>query len=161
MEGPLPPDWNFSRTDDLSLIQIRPYRDDKIAAIQWIGFGSNMYNELLPIYANVDDIPAYLSKTSSAPDTSFYYWNIRLIGALADPYFATTEIFVERFQEEVASKGHALVRLNDEAILKGKRVEEANQEVADMAKEATERLLSQVLHEASMHMKNGFSRSDH
>ena len=151
----------ISRTDDLSLIQIRPYRDDKIAAIQWIGFGSNMYNELLPIYTNAEDIPAYLSKTSRTPDTSFYYWNIRLIGALADPYFATTEIFVERFQEEVASKGHALVRLNDEAILKGKSIEEANQEVADMAKEATERLLSQVLHEASMHMKNGFSRSDH
>ena len=120
-----------------------------------------MYNELLPIYANVNDIPAYLSQTSPAPDTSFYYWNIRLIGALADPYFATTEIFVERFQEEVASKGHALVRLNDEAILKGKSREEANQEVANMAKEATEKLLSQVLHEASMHMKNGFSRSDH
>ena len=38
--------------------------------------------------------------------------------------------------------------------------EKTNQEIADFVKEETGKLLSAVLYEASMEMKNGYSRSD-
>ena len=151
----------ISRTDDLSLIQIRPYVKGDSKVVTWLGFGSNMYNELLPIYPNVSKIPGYLSETSETPDTNYFYWAIRFIGALIDPSFGTSYIHVERYQEAVASKGHEIINSYDIKTDSEVNREASNEKVVEMAKKETSKLLDKALYEASCRMKNGFSRSDH
>jgi dipeptidase len=53
-----------NRTSFLSLLQIRPSVKKEIAAIEWIAFGSNVFNALVPLYANVQKIPDYFSNTT-------------------------------------------------------------------------------------------------
>lgn len=154
----------ISRTSFLHISQIRPYVSKNHAAIQWICFGSNVFNAPLPIYTNTDIIPDYLSKTTLTVDSNNFYWASRLIGSLADSHYNVCSIHIERYQNSVLNKAHALLNGFDEEIEKAAdkkaAIEKANQAIADMVKTETEKTLDKVLFEASCHMKNGFSRSD-
>jgi dipeptidase len=152
-----------SRTSFLSLIQLRPYVPQEISAIEWVAFGSNVFNALVPLYANVSTIPEYFHNTTLAVSTDNLYWASRLIGALADAHFGVTSIHIERYQNTVFNRGHEAVGKADISYLKDhdlKGLEKANAEIAEMVKEETGKALDKILYEASMHMKNGYSRSD-
>ncbi len=150
-----------NRTSFLSITQIRPYAPEEYRSLQWITFASNVFNAIIPFYANTDCVPEYLSNTTDKVSTDNYYWTIRLIGALADPHFNKCAIHIERYQLKVHSRSHELVRKYDRAIGEGKAsAEDANREIADMLKEETEKVLLNVLNESSMAMKNAFARSD-
>ena len=112
-------------------------------------------------------MPEYFSNTRSEISTDSFYWNNRLIAALADAHFRSCSNLIERYQLAVQSQGHALINRFDKLF--GQDLpyddgtalcEEANQAIADMVKEETAKTLAAVLHEASNHMKNAFSRSD-
>jgi dipeptidase len=152
-----------NRTSFLSLLQIRPSVKKEIAAIEWIAFGSNVFNALVPLYANVQKIPDYFSNTTLEVSTNSFYWANRLLGALADAHFLATAMAIERYQNAVASRGHELLRKHDSLFLNGEdssALEKANEEIASMVKEETQKALDKVLYEASLRMKNAYSRSD-
>ena len=51
----------ISRQSQLAVMQIRPaYRPQASRAIQWMAYGSNPFNTLVPFFPNVDTTPAYL-----------------------------------------------------------------------------------------------------
>ena len=65
------------------------------------------------------------------------------------------------------AKGHHLINIYDEILQKendlNKQLQlkhQANQEIADMLKEETNKTISLVLNELSLSMKNKFERSD-
>jgi len=65
------------------------------------------------------------------------------------------------------AKGHHLINIYDELLQKendlNKQLQlkhQANQEIADMLKEETNKTISLVLNELSLSMKNKFERSD-
>lgn len=65
------------------------------------------------------------------------------------------------------AKGHHLINIYDELLQKendlNKQLQlkhQANQEIADMLKEETNKTISLVLNESSLSMKNKFERSD-
>ena len=96
--------------------------------------------------------------------TENYYWGIRLIGALADPNYSSTVQMIDRYQEAIATRGRQIVLEYTKKVAENgdaSVLEEANQKLADMAKEETTKTLNNVLREASIHMKNGFNRADH
>ena len=87
--------------------------------------------------------------------------------AMADASFAKSAIHIERYQNAVQAKGHALLRKYDAEAAKitdpaesRRLLEEANREIAKMLKEETGNTLDHVLFELSNSMKNAFSRSD-
>ena len=147
----------INRNCQLAVLQIRPYVDDAHRALQWIALGSNAFNALVPFYAQVDDVPEYVKRTPDTPTTDSFYWANRLIGAMADASYGACLPHVERYQEKLQSETARVVLLADE---KGTDCAEANQEIADLARKRTDRLLSNVLFERSREMRNGFSRSD-
>ncbi len=157
-----------NRTDDLAIIQLRPYTSKANQAVEWLSFGSNVFNASIPMYANINDTPAYFKNTTAAVTTDNIYWANRLIAALADAHFSKTSIHIERYQLTVQSKGHEIINLYDKKIAEeeideaeaSKLCEEANLKIAAMVKKEADQLLSNVLYEASNHMKNGFARSD-
>lgn len=153
----------INRTNFLGLTQIRPYVPEDRRALMWVAEGCNVFNVMAPFYTNVDRTPAYLAETGELPDTNQFYWANRLIGALADAHFAKTSNIIERYQNAVGGKAHALVKAGDDGKAEGPvtaYLEGCNEKMAAMLQEETRKVLGQVLYEASNGMKNGFARSD-
>ncbi len=156
----------INRNNFASLTQIRPYGRPETGPVQWIAMGSNVFNAFVPFYARVTGTPAYLAGTGEAVSTDSFYWTNRLIAALADPHMDVCRIHLERYQNRVHERAHALLAASDQeaeglpeeglrAFLTG-----ANERMADMVREETGALLSRILYEASCRMRNGFARSD-
>ncbi len=156
----------ISRNNFLGLVQIRPYMPEEIKAVQWFTYGSNVYNAFIPVYSWIDKTPKYFANTGAEVETDSLYWTNRIISAMADPHFDKCSSHVERFQIAVQTEGHRIIKEYDAKFKKDKpkdiikHCENANQLIADMVKTETNKLLHNVLYEASMQMKNGFARSD-
>ncbi len=157
----------INRNDFMALIQIRPDMEADCRPVEWIAYGSNAFNALVPFYADVEETPEYLNNTTGRVSTENFYWSSRLIAAMADASYNKSLFHVERYQERVAAKGHELInrydaRLaaeQDPAARKALR-QQANAEIAAMLQKETDDMLDKVLFELSSQMKNAYSRSD-
>lgn len=157
----------INRNDFMALIQIRPDMEADCRPVEWIAYGSNAFNALVPFYADVEQTPEYLNNTTGRVSTENFYWSSRLIAAMADASYNKSLFHVERYQERVAAKGHELInrydaRLaaeQDTAARKALR-QQANAEIAAMLQKETDDTLDKVLFELSSQMKNAYSRSD-
>ena len=156
----------INRNGQLAVLQVRPYVDEDHRAIQWMAFGSNPFNALVPFYANVDTLPEYLCNTASTVTTDSFYWSNRLIAALADARFRDNAAHIERYQEKVGARGHQMLREADRAVADASgeelvhALEQANDRMARFLREQTDALLGKVLHTTSLSMRNGFAMSD-
>lgn len=154
----------ISRTAFMSIAQIRGYLPKEYAAIEWVCFGSNAFNAIVPLYSNVTKVPEYFSNTTMDVSTDNFYWSSRLLGALADAHFGLCAILIERYQNAVANRSRALIVADEKDKGLGEKSpelrEKANEVFAQMAKEETVKALNAVLYVVSCQMKNGFNRSD-
>ena len=153
----------INRTGVTSICQIRSDVPDAVKGIEWICFGSTTYSAMLPVFTNVDRMPAYLSNVTLDASTENFYWGSRLIGALADPWYGSCVQFIDRYHNAVATEGRRIVLEYTKKVAEGsdpKILTEANEKLAKMAKEETTKTLNNVLREASVHMKNGYNRAD-
>ena len=115
----------------------------------------------------MEETPEYLSNTTAEVSTDNYYWCSRMIAAMADASYRTSVFHIERYQESVMAKGHALINRYDALLEQESDPEkqmklkvEANRKVAQMLKKETASTLDKVLYELSNQMKNAYSRSD-
>lgn len=157
----------INRNDFVSVIQMRPDQKKYHSTIEWVAFASNAFNVLAPFYADVEETPDYLSNTTAEVSTDNLYWCSRMIAAMADASYRTSIFHIERYQENVMAKGHALVNEYDKLLEQeqdpAKQMQlkaEANQKIAEMLKKETASTLDKVLYELSNQMKNAYSRSD-
>ena len=156
----------INRNGQLAALQLRPYADEAWRAVQWMAFGSNPFNALVPFYANVDELPEYLGSTTARVTSESFYWANRLIAALADARFHENSAAIEGYQEKMAAAGHATLHRTDAEAAKlalekvPEQLAAANDQLADELKRATEELLGKVLYTTSCAMKNGFAMSD-
>ena len=159
----------INRNSQLSVLQARPYGPEATRCVQWLAFGSNPFNALLPFYANVSQTPAYLEQTDpKRVSTESFYWANRLIAAMADANYAECVPAIEAYQLDLGSEGERVLAATDALVAKqglGAKaaqdlLEGANQHMADYAREKTDELLAKVLYERSMRMANRFARSD-
>ena len=159
----------INRTSQLAVLQLRPAPVPEAArAVQWMAFGSNPTNALVPLYAQVGRAPAYLSGTTARVDTGNFYWASRLVGALADACHPAAAQDVERYQMELGARAQAHLRevdaqaaaLGDDAPAVEALLAEANERMAEQARRQTDELLSRVLFLASERMRNRFGMND-
>ena len=153
----------INRTGVTAICQIRPDVPEAIKGIEWICFGSTTFGAALPLYTNVRSMPEYVSRVTLNTSTENLYWSSRLIGALADPWYALTVQNIERYEETVEVRGRQLIREYDRKMAeKGdfSLAEEANEKLCSMAKKETTAVLNKVLLTASEKMKNGFNLAD-
>lgn len=178
----------INRQNHLAAIQIRPYRPQANRAVQWMSFGSNPFNAMVPFFPNVESMPQYVADVSTRVSTDNVYWADRIIAVMCDAAFGDTAEAVDRYQEKVGALGHRMVREADEqvaalddgriadedsatmtpddiiAAVRNPQVRavlgEANERMAQELQRETDALLSSTLYTASMQMKNGFSMSD-
>lgn len=153
----------IARTGFMSINQIRPYVNDEIKAVEWICFGPNPFNSVLPFYTNTLKMPKYVSGTTLEVSTDSFYWNSRLIGALTDPCYAANIQNVERYQKMIAATSTAILNEYDAKMMEKNDyslIDEANQKIADNAKAIVSDTLNKVLYVASTQMKCNFNRAD-
>ena len=152
-----------NRNDFVTLTHIRPYVPDEIKSLEWIAVGSCAFNVFIPQYSRVDDSPKYLKDVGVDVSTENFYWQNRLIGALADPHYSEAMVWIDRYQNKMGAKGHELINMNDKKFMEGKDkkiLESANEDICQIFKKETSDVLGKVLHTASLGMKNAYSRSD-
>ena len=158
-----------NRTDFLAILQIRPYMPEQFRSVEWLTFGSNVFNTVVPFYTNTKKVPTYLSYTEKDVDTDSFYWSCRLVAALADAQHKACKIHIERYQIKVMAEAqHRILGDADKLaaeLLDMKAdprvvIDSANQELADMLKRETDDVLGKVLIETSNLMKNAYARSD-
>ena len=156
----------INRNGQLAVLQIRPYVAHENACVQWMAFGSNVFNALVPLYANVERMPEYLENTTERVTSESFYWANRIIAALADARFHDNSAHIERYQEKIGGMAHRLLRETDAAVEKLPRDEvsaalaEANDRMVADLKRETDDLLGRVLFTTSLAMKNAFAMSD-
>ena len=156
----------INRNDFMALIQMRPDQPEDSRVLEWIAFASNAFNVIVPFHANVTTTPAYLSNTTGAVSTDNFYWNSRMIAAMADASYAKSLIHVERYEEGVLSASRALLNQYDKNIASAEESqraalrEEANTAIAAELKKRASDTLDKVLFELSSGMKNAYARSD-
>ena len=157
----------INRNDFVGLVHIRPEHGEDANVLEWVAYGSNAFNAMVPFYAQVEKTPEYVANTTAEVSTDNFYWVSRMIGAMADASYKKSVFHVERYQEKVLSKGHEIINHYDKLLEKetdaGKRMAlktEANNAVADMVKKEAADTLDKVLFELCGQMKNAFARSD-
>ena len=148
----------INRTGQLAALQLRPYAPEATRALQWMAFGSNAFNALVPLFANVDEVPGYLANTEERVSTESFYWANRLIAALADAHFGECVADVERYQMRVGARAGAVINEIDDGT--PQELAAANERIAALLREETDALLSKVLFTASLGMRNRFERAD-
>lgn len=144
----------INRTGITSICQLRK----GLEPLEWVCFGSTTFSAFVPLYTNVNDMPAYFKNVTLDVSTENLYWSSRLLGALADGNYASSIAHIERYQQAIFIKGREIVNRYDSVA--DKDLEKANAEIAKMVKKETTAVLNKVLKDASMHMKNGFNRAD-
>ena len=153
-----------ARTGVMTINQIRSDVPEEIKAVEWVCFGPNPFNAMIPLYAHTDRIPAYLSKVETAVDTSNFYWTSRLIAALAESDYASTIQIINRYQNTAAAKGRQLIHEYDKRIkTEGDSevlIHEANERICKEIQTIASDTLSKVLLEASKKMKCTYNRAD-
>ncbi len=153
----------INRTGVTSICQIRSGVPDAIKGVEWICFGSTTFSAALPVYANVPSMPPYLSRVTLDASTENFYWASRMIDVLADHNYASCIQLIERYHNAVTVKGRQLIRQYDRRIAESgdaSLAAKANEELCDMAREQTVKVLNQLLLKASENMKNGYNRAD-
>ena len=156
----------INRNDFMALIQLRPDVPQEYCAVEWLAFGSNAFNAMVPFYAAVESTPEYLAGTTEDVSTDNFYWSSRMIGALADAHYGKCLSHIERYQLAVQSQGHELIGCFDKEMCGAKSSErkeickKANNKIAEMLQRETQQVLNKVLYETSCQMKNSYARSD-
>ncbi|RBP99466.1 C69 family dipeptidase [Bifidobacterium xylocopae] len=164
----------INRTDQLAVIQLRPYAPAGCMAVQWMAFGSNPFNALIPFYTNVDETPAYLADAGERVTTDTLYWSDRIIAALSDSAYADTANANERYQQRIGGLAHRMIAAGDDQVARLQGAEDgtdneevrevlraANEAMADQVRRETDDLLGKVLYTVSLKMRNAYHMSDH
>ena len=150
----------INRNDFVSCIQMK----EGMETLEWIAYASNAFNVMVPFYANIEKTPDYLNNTTKEVSTDNFYWNARLIAAMADASYKQSLFHIERYQLKVMSKSHEIINKYNDLLEKSENKlslrHQANEEIAKMVKEETADTLNKVLFELSSNMKNAYSRSD-
>ncbi len=151
-----------NRNNFLSLVQIRPYLPEEIRTIEWVAFGSNVFNAFVPLYTQIETSPEYISNTSAHVTTENFYWANRIIAALADSQFALCANLIERYQDRVLNETHRMIKEADRVYMNSTDFvpDAVNEEIISFVKKETDDVLDKVLLAVSLKMKNGFARSD-
>ena len=150
-------------SDISAILQIRGYMPAPLQGIEWLSMGGSGFTACFPLYTAVNKLPAYISATGETVSTDSMYWVSRLIAALTDANYADALIHNERYVETVFNNSRMLLREYDEKYSNGADasiLEEANCKIVDTLKDASEKALGNILHEASKHMRTRYHRGD-
>ncbi|MCI1975285.1 MAG: C69 family dipeptidase [Limosilactobacillus sp.] len=139
----------LNRNLELHILQIRNNVDPRVSGVQWLAFGPNTVNAVVPFYANVKDTPKPYRDTAITFDINNIYWLNHVIMAIADQHYQKIEPLLEDFSEQVMTKTLICQHQTDNAFTKKDDVAEfltkANEQMATISYQESMKLLGKLV----------------
>ncbi|AZA16605.1 C69 family dipeptidase [Lactobacillus delbrueckii subsp. lactis] len=148
----------INRNFETHILQIRNDVEEGIAGVQWLAFGPNTFNCLVPFYTNVTTTPASF-QTGPDFDLTKIFWLNKLNAQLGDTNYKVYSALEQAFEEKTMAKLRQIENETDWAVrgLTGRdlqeKLEEANQKMADLTYKQTAALTGEMVKDGHSLMK--------
>lgn len=148
----------LNRNFETHILQIRNDVPAEYAGVQWLAFGPNTFNTMVPFYTNVTTTPASYQTTPKF-DLTKIFWINKLMAQLGDTNYRVYGELEDAFEQKSLAQCHKIQHETDAAVkgLKGDELKAklttANQKMADLVFQNTSDLLGQMLDEGHTLMK--------
>lgn len=142
----------INRNFETHILQIRNDVPEELAGVQWLAFGPNTFNSMVPFYTNITDTPASFQTTPKF-NLNKIFWLNKLTAQLGDTNYRTYGELEAAFEQKSLAQCHHIQHVTDQkaAALKGtelqQTLEAANQKMADLVYQNTVALLGQMVKE--------------
>ena len=146
----------INRNHNVHILQVRNNVPAEIAGIQWLAYGANTFNTVVPFYTNINDTPESYKNATGTFDLNNMYW------LLIDYDFYVD--MRNTFELEAMSAYHVIQNETDKAFADQKDVaaflEAANNKLASESLKRQTALLGQMVISGSEHMKLRYNLND-
>ncbi|WEV70623.1 C69 family dipeptidase [Lactobacillus sp. ESL0785] len=142
----------LNRNFETHILQVRNDVPEAIAGVQWLAFGPNSFNCMVPFYTNVATTPASF-QTGPKFDLNKIFWLNKLTAQLGDTNFKVYGELETDFEQKSQAECHMIQHQTDKKAeeLSGQQLEDAlmsaNQEMADQVYNNTIELLGNMVDE--------------
>ena len=149
----------INRNFETHILQIRNDVPAGLAGVQWLGFGPNTFNAMVPFYTNIVDTPASFRDTGSKFNLQSIFWLNKLMSQLGDTNFKLYGELESAFEQKTVAACYRIQHQTDKLAqeLQGAQLQacliKANQEMADLTFANTVELLGKMVEEGHAHMR--------
>ncbi|WP_125568612.1 C69 family dipeptidase [Companilactobacillus insicii] len=153
----------INRNHNVHILQVRNNVPAEIAGVQWIAYGANTFNTVVPFYTNINDTPAPYKDATGTFDLNNMYWLSTTTALLGDTDY---DLYVDmRNDYELdAMSAYRKIQNETDAAISSKDItntlEEANSKLADTALKLQTKLLGDMVIMGSEHMKLRYNLND-
>lgn len=140
----------LNRNFETHILQIRNNVTDKLAGVQWLSFGPNTFNSMVPFYTNITKTPLSF-QTEAKFDLNKIFWLNKLTAQLGDTNFKVYGELETEFEQKSLAQCHFVQNQTDNDVENSNNItdllEIANQKMADLTYNNTIELLSNMVTE--------------
>ena len=142
----------INRNFETHILQIRNDVPGGLAGVQWLAFGPNTFNSMVPFYTNVTETPESFQTTPKF-NLNKIFWLNKLTAQLGDTNYRVYGELEDAFEQKSLAQCHKIEHDTDEAAkdLKGEDLEKAlnaaNDKMAKTVYNNTVDLLGQMVEE--------------
>ncbi|KST84100.1 C69 family dipeptidase [Lactococcus lactis] len=154
----------INRNHSVHILQVRNNVPDELAGVQWLAFGANTFNHVVPFYTAINDTPASYRDAKGEYDPTNMYWLSATTAVLGDSNY---DLFVDlrnTFELNTMAKFHEIQNETDKnfetAEDKIAYLTQANEKLAESAFKAQTELLGRMVVLGSANMKLRFDFND-
>lgn len=154
----------LNRNQEVHILQLRNDVPKEIAGIQWLAYGPNSFNMVVPFYTNVNDTPVSYRDVTTDFELHDMYWLSCLTALLGDTnYDLYSDVKDDYIQKSMAAFRNIKMKADQEALqadnLQG-YLEEVNAELAELAMKFSTEQLGRMVALGAPQMKLRFNLSD-
>lgn len=149
----------INRNFETHVLQIRNDVPAGLAGVQWLGFGPNTFNAMVPFYTNITDTPASFRDTGAKFNLHSIFWLNKLMSQLGDTNFKLYGELEDAFEQKTVAGCYQIQHATDQEAqaLQGAALQAAlttaNQKMADLTFANTVELLGAMVDEGHSHMQ--------
>lgn len=154
----------INRNHSVHILQVRNHVPKELAGVQWLAFGANTFNHVVPFYTAITDTPACYRDAKGEYDPTNMYWLSATTAVLGDSSY---DLFVDLrniFELNTMAKFHEIQNETDRgfdaATDKLAYLTEANEKLAAVAFKNQTELLGRMVVLGSANMKLRFDFND-
>lgn len=154
----------INRNHNVHILQVRNNVPAEIAGIQWLAYGANTFNTVVPFYTNINDTPESYKNATGTFDLNNMYWLSCTTALLGDTDYDFYVDMRNTFELEAMSAYHVIQNETDKAFANQKDaaafLEAANNKLASESLKRQTALLGQMVISGSEHMKLRYNLND-
>ncbi|KRN28393.1 Dipeptidase [Lactobacillus selangorensis] len=156
----------LDRNQEMHVLEIRSDLPAEFAAIHWLALGVNVYNTMVPFYANCEDTPDNYRNTTAHVNINNMYWLNRTIGVLAEAHYAASQTLITDYQQDTFETLSRSIQQTDLAVTKVAKKEVTgfltaqNAQTASAATQKTRALFADLVRLANNHMTLHFNGNE-